>query len=1120
MTEFVMTRFAMEPTARDAEGTTESLGMMVSRAAISRPIETTEYLFCHDNSFGDFQIFSVNFDASPMHELAYNFDPWALNCEDMFCDGQFLWYGYGTRIYQLGWDGKRFVRLSVMTLHGTNALDSIAIKTLNEGRNIHGSATSYYCDVMTVQYPIKAPWRWSPYWGELDISGGTNKDFVWFADFKWKLPAHTSGRGDLIVGLPLSAADPITVLSIEGITVSDYDVLVPGAFGASSGSVKGRISFDRDTGQIAYMHNQYTYPQRITLFEVDLDLPQGAPLSYLSYTTDYYNDTSTTLTSVIGMCNGYICVFSDEGVEGGSWLRTYKYDGSWTNHDNFDLTGIQFVDDATGDFGGYCYTSPYTGKLYLQDSTALCFDIDDSGNVTFLFETVYNGYDEITTYPKMPDVWYDGSTVMDGLVCIWEFDDDEDDNVPRPPMYWYWCEFQGTTGTPVTEYEGFNESLFEWFRWSVLKTAGSDDPYVSSYPGYLRVTGGTGAWPGTITYGNFGNHSDGYIESYILANGGVDGDSAGVVIRMTDIDNFIYAYIKPSEQTLTLAKVENGTETVIDQQTISGMTTTTGGLGYIYVQFNGPDISVRLTHYQLADENFYVSGSTTFQQDAVLHGVQLAGYNGATTQAGRFRFSPWIGIWDSHGSVNGLQYGTTWNTYDHCIGLDIETDPDTYLSMTTTGTGFDSTGAFTLLFFWQQDYRLNDMEIGDRVTLMKKGDPTSSSDNDVDWHFWFEKNDLGQSNTGVTIGFDVKCGSKLYSVESDFFESLTNTDLLFACYYDPDDDTIGWNLEGQCERQVRANPEDPYPYRNYPQDVLHNGWVTTKVSGTRNNNYSTVLLGGCTNQSGDPRKAGGIWDKVQLYNRKINFDELLWVGNLLQQAPYDRGSRLTHDYPRIPAPFPSIKVIGDADSQGATVTSLDIPKPNGIESGDLLLVFAGSDATEATDTLSTSETGFTKIGEFGGEGSRVAAWWKIADGSETDFTISSSTTDELIGYYIVMESADGTTPIIDFAGATGVSNTPQIYDSTWANDINVSDLFMALSFIVTDGSDVVSDETTGPTVWTKLLSVAPEGGGSDCGGYLSMQNYLNVAEPSDDNFVSSTNDGWATLVVAVKGVGW
>lgn len=220
--------------------------------------------------------------------------------------------------------------------------------------------------------------------------------------------------------------------------------------------------------------------------------------------------------------------------------------------------------------------------------------------------------------------------------------------------------------------------------------------------------------------------------------------------------------------------------------------------------------------------------------------------------------------------------------------------------------------------------------------------------------------------------------------------------------------------------------------------------------------------------------------------------------------------------------MPTIENWVASDSGGSATTTITMTAPSGITSGELLVIFAGSDADNETGAVFSINTGtypgWTKINEYGDGDSdaHVAAWYKISSGSEGDVVVDSTVADELIGWYLRISSVKTATPITDEDGFASIDSVT-IYDAaTGTLAPSADDLLLAA--VIHDGGDCVpaSDNSKG-SFWTGQLDDHTSGtSGNDVGGILAYGLATSTSEPGTYTVTPAASDGSAGIILAIK----
>ena len=138
----------------------------------------------------------------------------------------------------------------------------------------------------------------------------------------------------------------------------------------------------------------------------------------------------------------------------------------------------------------------------------------------------------------------------------------------------------------------------------------------------------------------------------------------------------------------------------------------------------------------------------------------------------------------------------------------------------------------------------------------------------------------------------------------------------------------------------------------------------------------------------------------------------------------------------------SVSYVNSISQDLAQAGSHTITMPSGIQAGDLILIVLHLSISGVTSVSS----GYTNLGTISVSGiTYTRKYYKIADGSETEFVIDHSTTPDGVAGIIVLRGDFSTPPIIqqEYLTSTGTS----IITTTALHGINVNNavVFFALS---------------------------------------------------------------------------
>lgn len=190
----------------------------------------------------------------------------------------------------------------------------------------------------------------------------------------------------------------------------------------------------------------------------------------------------------------------------------------------------------------------------------------------------------------------------------------------------------------------------------------------------------------------------------------------------------------------------------------------------------------------------------------------------------------------------------------------------------------------------------------------------------------------------------------------------------------------------------------------------------------------------------------------------------------------------------------------------ATLKSITINKPSGVEIGDLLIIIVCNNPLSHTvpwDGVTYKPSGFDLSKVDGSYGAFTAVFTKIADGTEgATSTITNTGADsDIQGFYVRISGVDTTTPI-GVIGSTlnldnqNPTNVPSI---TTVNDNSL--IIAAASF---NGSDTSPYTVTGTTGWVEVDAYDGARAGSVASGIFCYKDQV-TAGTTGDCIISTTS---------------
>lgn len=202
--------------------------------------------------------------------------------------------------------------------------------------------------------------------------------------------------------------------------------------------------------------------------------------------------------------------------------------------------------------------------------------------------------------------------------------------------------------------------------------------------------------------------------------------------------------------------------------------------------------------------------------------------------------------------------------------------------------------------------------------------------------------------------------------------------------------------------------------------------------------------------------------------------------------------------------IPVIASSTSTNTGGGTASLLTFTKPAGVANGDLLLLVVGGDADNSgTFQPTDTPTGWNLISSAsGGADSDIAAFWRIADGTEgATLTITRNSLagfDELYGWYLRITGADSTTPINQTGANSGLFDLAGVTTDT-------ADC-LAFGLLGGDGGDMFPYSTTSPG-WTKFSDQRSGIDGSDASGVIFTKEMATAGDTGTLTVVATVSDG-------------
>jgi len=213
------------------------------------------------------------------------------------------------------------------------------------------------------------------------------------------------------------------------------------------------------------------------------------------------------------------------------------------------------------------------------------------------------------------------------------------------------------------------------------------------------------------------------------------------------------------------------------------------------------------------------------------------------------------------------------------------------------------------------------------------------------------------------------------------------------------------------------------------------------------------------------------------------------------------------------AAVPVIEGYQKSDTGGSTETTLTCTAPSGIQAGELLFIFAGSDENGNTDGFSIS--GWTEIAENGDSSTdaRIAAYYKTASGGDGDATLNTTESNETWCVYMRISGVDTADPINAQSEDGGsCSSFTSCTMSRVTTDEDDTLVLVGLSF---DGGDGDPFAVSG-TGWTKGDDITSGTRSTEASGVFAYASQESAGTGASVTFTPNTTDGAVTIMVALN----
>jgi hypothetical protein len=107
--------------------------------------------------------------------------------------------------------------------------------------------------------------------------------------------------------------------------------------------------------------------------------------------------------------------------------------------------------------------------------------------------------------------------------------------------------------------------------------------------------------------------------------------------------------------------------------------------------------------------------------------------------------------------------------------------------------------------------------------------------------------------------------------------------------------------------------------------------------------------------------------------------------------------------------------------QNVTSSTFTLSAPV-VSAGQVLIAVLFSDAASSTPYWSNETSGWTKLKDVGNAANKMAGvWTKVSDGTETQFQVTGSTSNQAVGYFIAIGNASSVDDVNDTLHASSTS---------------------------------------------------------------------------------------------------
>jgi len=214
--------------------------------------------------------------------------------------------------------------------------------------------------------------------------------------------------------------------------------------------------------------------------------------------------------------------------------------------------------------------------------------------------------------------------------------------------------------------------------------------------------------------------------------------------------------------------------------------------------------------------------------------------------------------------------------------------------------------------------------------------------------------------------------------------------------------------------------------------------------------------------------------------------------------------------------IPVIEEVSFTDGGATEIDTIDMVKPININAGELLVMILCSD-NDGDATFFNAVDGWTKEGESGNSvcDSHIAVFYQIANGSEVNTNVTTTTTSNLLGWIMRLSGVDTSDAIegSNFAASTAVGVNPQVVPSVTTFKDNTIVLY-GLSF---DGGDGYPMSVVSPYIEIADRTNTGSPVIAYASGTIGYRHFIASGDTGDAFVYTANVDGASYFQLAING---